>query len=1713
MPDSPQQLEAGAYEVIRARLDQHAAVLRQRIDALNAGRQEVFGSIPTELLATGHLGTAHNCVPRDLASLGNGIYLLGYNIQFGLKQTTDLEDVFAACRLDEQRNFHPLPLAQVLGDPAFNEDFSTLFRYYRGTVFVKFMLIGPHLHMKMRIGKSEDDFKTFKWLVVGDGTLEYQGNRSDHECRYPDLVEFQWKRAHRDMHRSGDYPHISIEDLVYVETVGGDLTIKVEDNTASGQGIYAEPVEDADQTLDDAEVLYAIIGPLVVLRILPYRETVHRHLVFNGKTREVHRLDGIGQSCVLLPEDQGILFANGYMLATGEVKTYETGHSGLRFERRIASGNGEDTLFVFYQRASGHYVLFSYNVIAQTVVTPVVCNGFALDSNGGMILFQAPDQPQKHHALQVWRTPYVQDSSTSVPAEKRESLLFKIGNSTLVRAMAEAREILILLGKGDTYADVYLELVRRSREVLDGYFWLREQETFDLADPLEAIHSAANAAIAEFDKVQRLRLATAARTEEVRQATERLLTNIRTSAPEDIRGFVHHLAELRMRRGEIIGLRDLRYSDTSLIDDLDARAAEAVDSVSSRTVEFLLREEALEPYRRAIETQRTALAAVTRTAEADETAKALDEAGTELELLIDIVGNLRIQDATQTTAIIESISAIYATLNGIRAELKAKRRELARVEGVAQFGAQLKLLEQSVVNFLDLCDTTEKCGEYLTKVMVQVEELEGRFAEFDEYTEELSRKREEIYEAFEGRKQSLIEQRNRRAGNLLKSAERILSGISHRVAALEDINAINGYFAGDLMVSKLREIIAELRDIGDNVKADDLQTRLKTQQDDAVRQLKDRKELFSDGGNTLKFGRHNFSVNTQELELSIVEHEGVMCFHLSGTAFFEPVESEEFLATSNVWGQHVVSENSRVYRAEWLAWKLLEHLETGDAPNQELKIETVHSFMAPRYAEGYTKGVHDEDAFKLLESILPVHRSLGLLRFGPRVRALALLFWEVHNAGEEGRLIEPLIRSHGAMRRTFGTPAAAGHPLRITLERSLAEFATRSQAASLLVEMGAGDIQSMACEASHYLFEQLACGGAIAASAEAAACTAEFKLALTTRVAGAEFSKTLDSLAGDPERRFLVLVDWMSGHLQAGGNGGAGPLRTPPLAWVAEAAAHWLRGGIEQLGVVETVSAITVEGLRGQHAVIGDGGIYQTDYHAFRERLSRFARLDVPAFETCARLKQTLVEKRRESLRLDEFKPKVMSSFVRNRLINDVYLPIIGENLAKQIGTVGSDTRTDRSGLLLLVSPPGYGKTTIMEYVANRLGLTFMKINGPALGHAVVSLDPTEAPNLSAREEVEKLNLALEMGDNVMIYVDDIQHTHPEFLQRFISLCDAQRKMEGVWRGKARTYDLRGKKVAVVMAGNPYTEGGAKFKIPDMLANRADTYNLGDILGGHLDAFKASYIENSLTSNPILSRLASRHQEDVYAVIRVAETGSHEGVDFKGNHAPAEIEEMVTVTRHLFEVRETIFRVNQEYIRSAAQEDAYRTEPPFKLQGSYRNMNRIAAKVLPLMTAGEIRELILDHYRNESQTLTQGAEANLLKFKEFEGIANETEKARWSDIRKEFMKRRLLGGAGEEDPVGRVVAQLSGFQDGLESIKAVIAETGREHARPQTLAETTVAQLREIIAGLRAVPVEVDIKVVPVQDERGSIQNIGSTTVAPAPIDIASETRQEDTED
>src|SRR5690606_5087161 len=121
-------------------------------------------------------------------------------------------------------------------------------------------------------------------------------------------------------------------------------------------------------------------------------------------------------------------------------------------------------------------------------------------------------------------------------------------------------------------------------------------------------------------------------------------------------------------------------------------------------------------------------------------------------------------------------------------------------------------------------------------------------------------------------------------------------------------------------------------------------------------------------------------------------------------------------------------------------------------------------------------------------------------------------------------------------------------------------------------------------------------------------------------------------------------------------------------------------------------------------------------------------------------------------------------------------------------------------------------------------------------------------------------------------------------------------------------------------------------------ANRADIYNLGDILEGRREAFALSYLENSLTSNAVLAPLATRDARDIPKLIRMARGEQVATSDLAHGYSAAELAEILQVFRHLFRCQEVLLAVNLQYIASAATADAYRTEPPFKLQGSYRNM-------------------------------------------------------------------------------------------------------------------------------------------------------------------------------
>ncbi|MGP4953415.1 DNA repair ATPase, partial [Psychrobacter sp. T6-1] len=291
----------------------------------------------------------------------------------------------------------------------------------------------------------------------------------------------------------------------------GNLTIKIENNTQSGQGIYNESVSDSTQSLTDAQIHYAKVGSLILLKILPYREDNYRYFVYNTLTEAVLRLDAIGQSCVQLPEDHGIIFPGGYYLQTGEYKLFESNNGdgntssgnnkNLKFKRRIVSPNGEDVLFLFYDRDLGVTGLFAYNLIKKQLANPIYCNGMALAENGRLVLFTAQSEPSRIHPMQIWHTPY---ASAEYISELPESTSFygKIGNKELVRGISDLYSITRLIDNQSVSQKLYEELADNTSRLFDNYYWLSEPDLTEIAGSIREVTETAELVIDEFAKVQ-----------------------------------------------------------------------------------------------------------------------------------------------------------------------------------------------------------------------------------------------------------------------------------------------------------------------------------------------------------------------------------------------------------------------------------------------------------------------------------------------------------------------------------------------------------------------------------------------------------------------------------------------------------------------------------------------------------------------------------------------------------------------------------------------------------------------------------------------------------------------------------------------------------------------------------------------------------------------------------------------------------------------------------------------------------------------------------------------------------------------------------------------------------------------------------------------------------------------------------------------------------
>ncbi|MEU4133083.1 DNA repair ATPase [Streptomyces wuyuanensis] len=1608
MDNARDGIDAGTHEVLRDRLGTQAAELARRAEALNSARVAEFGAGELALARTERIGTELACVPRDIVAVGDRL-LIGHDSSAGRTSRTTVAGVFSL----HDRELNRLPedaVPGLLDDPGFVREFAALHRYFQGARLLGLRHVEGRLLAVFRTGEQSDDIRVLRWSASGAGETRFLDARGERDHTFPASRDLIWVETTRDDHVPGRCPHISVADgTLFVSTIGGTLTVKTEDDTETGEGVHSEPVDEPLQSLADADVAYARVGALIVLRVRPYKEETERHLVFNTLTGSVVRLDGIGQSCLRLPDDQGIVFPGGYCLSAGAVKTFDIDAAeGLEFERALHSPNGEDVLYAFRSRIDGRSLLLSYNRIRKEIASPLVCQGYALLDDGTLFVLRTPSSegPARVHVVQVWRSPYASDTyAATVPAGSGP--LARIGNADLVRGLSDCLAVARQVAEAPATTGTYEALVAACVRTADAHHWLGDPETGDLRTPLDEVRATAEQALDEYRAVQELTRKAAEALAESAGHITRLVRRIRGEATASAGEWVARITELRRAHGHLLTLKEMRYSDGGRIDELAGEAEAEVASAAQRALAFLRREDAFSEYDAEVERLTADAEAAPSVAEAGQVGRRLEEQALGLRSLTEVVAGLETGDATVRTSVLERVAEVLGGLNRARATLAGRRQALLEQEGRAEFAAEFALLGQAVTGALAAADSPESCDAQLARLMLQLENLESRFADHDEFVTDLADKRTEVHEAFSARRQTLQDSLARRAERLAVSAARVLEAVARRACSLATADEVSTFFASDPMTAKVRRTAEELRALGDRALAEEVEGRLKAACQEAGRALRDRTELYTDGGGTIRLGRHRFAVTTRAAELTLVPRGDGMAFTLTGTDYSSPVTAPEFRDTHPYWGQLLPSENNEVYRAEHLAARLLaEHGAEGLAGTDLHALARAAAESA--YDEGYERGIHDHDTAAILEAVLRLREEAGLLRHPATARAAAQLFW-TYGTTQSAR--ETWARHAGSLvraRETFGE-APALDALRTELADTMADFASALP----------GLPSRRHAVAAEYLVEELGSGGSFTTGAAARTLLDKFHRAVGSSPYEDDVRRHIED--GEPAAAHRLVEGWLTSYAGACGEDVDG-------GDLAEAVAIELCPGLPRHDVDASLTR-TVRGLLGTHRRIVRSSL-TVRLDEFLVRTADFADRVVPGFRAYQRLRGRLAEAERTRLRLDEYRPRAIASFVRNWLVDEVYLPLVGDNLAKQLGVAGDGRRTDSSGLLLLLSPPGYGKTTLVEYVADRLGLLLVKVDGPALGHATTSLDPAEAPSATARREIEKIDFALAAGSNVLLYLDDIQHTSPELLQKFIPLCDATRTLNG--------RDLRGKRFAVCMAGNPYTGSGQRFHLPDMLANRADVWNLGHVLTGKEHAFALSFVENALTSNPVLAPLAARDRADLDLLLRLAADDPTARRDRLAHpYTAAELGRVLAVLRHLLTARGIVLAVNDAYITSAAQDDTTRTEPPFLLQGSYRNMNKIAQRIVPVMNDAELASVVDDHYAGEAQALATAAEANLLKLAELRGTLTADQAVRWAAITAAYRRRQETGGP-DEDTSTRAVAALGLLADRVAAVESAI---------------------------------------------------------------------------
>ncbi|MBN2893094.1 MAG: hypothetical protein JXL97_14590, partial [Bacteroidales bacterium] len=347
--------------------------------------------------------------------------------------------------------------------------------------------------------------------------------------------------------------------------------------------------------------------------------------------------------------------------------------------------------------------------------------------------------------------------------------------------------------------------------------------------------------------------------------------------------------------------------------------------------------------------------------------------------------------------------------------------------------------------------------------------------------------------------------------------------------------------------------------------------------------------------------------------LSMVNRSGEMYYHLSGTGFYEKVENEEFYELKEYWNQSIISENDKVYRAEYLAYKTLFDNINSDAisfskfvkMNDEQLSKVLHSFMSVRYSESYVKGIHDADAFQILKALISIRKDADLLRFSSSSRACAELWFAKFAEKTVKDTIYKQIKGAGLILEAFPKSNNFVNIIK-TIETEIVSFIEQTQ----LFE------PEIALSAAQYLFFELTRGDDFCINKDAVILIEKFNDYLKIKNFAGKFEKSTTDLNKNPELKYRLIKDWLKAFISE-------QQISEFLPVIEEATVSLCLNSILTKKIIEVSLNATFENFEGSHTLIVDRK-YHFNFNDFIEKLEHFEQVTVVEYKKYADLKKQL---------------------------------------------------------------------------------------------------------------------------------------------------------------------------------------------------------------------------------------------------------------------------------------------------------------------------------------------------------------------------------------------------------------------------------------------------------------------------------------------------------